>query len=117
MSDKQEFKLLLEKTKPLRQSFGDDLMLNSDKTLQYFSKLIELADTGKIDQRGACYLIADTMWYPSIDKNPGLEAIVGDAGELELPDEHIDGDRTQRWERLKTWIHDESESTKNTTLL
>lgn len=107
MSDKQEFKLLLEKTKPLRQSFGDDLMLNSDKTLQYFSKLIELADTGKIDQRGACYLIADTMWYPSIDKNPCLEAIAADAGSLELPDKLIDGSREERWVRIKSWVQEE----------
>jgi hypothetical protein len=47
------------------------------------------------------------MRYTVVDKNPGLEAIAGDAGELELPDEHVDGDRAERWARLKTWVQEE----------
>ena len=97
----------IKSTEALRESFGAELKNDAIKVLDYFTKLIELADTNKLTQREACYLIADTMWYTVVDKNPGLEAIVGDAGELELPDEHVDGDRAERWARLKTWIQEE----------
>ena len=47
------------------------------------------------------------MWYPAVDKNPGLEAITGDAGELELPNGHISGDPAERYKRLSVWIQEE----------
>lgn len=113
MKDTAEFSDALNKTKQLRESYGDALKDNPEKSLEYFAKLIELADNNELYQREACFLIADTMWYPSVNNNPGLEAIATDAGELELPDELIDGKRNDRWARLKAWVKEETDNLKN----
>ena len=107
MKDTTNYNDAIKSTEALRESFGAELKNDAIKVLDYYGELIKLADTNKLTQREACYLIADTMWYTVVDKNPGLEAIAGDAGELELPDEHVDGDRAERWARLKTWIQEE----------
>ena len=107
MKDTTNYNNASKSTEALRESFGSELKNDALKVLDYFTKLIELADTNKLTQREACYLIAGTMWYTVVDKNPGLEAIAADAGELELPDEHIDGNRAERLARLKTWVQEE----------
>ena len=110
MNDTTNYNNAIKSTEALRESFGAELKNDAIKVLDYYSELLNLADINKLTQREACYLIADTMWYTVVDKNPGLEAIAGDAGELELPDEHVDGDRAERWARLKTWVQEESEN-------
>ena len=112
MKDTTNYNNAIKSTEALRESYGGELKNDAVKVLDYYGELIKLADTNKLTQREACYLIADTMWYTVVDKNPGLEAIAGDAGELELPDEHIDGDRAERWARLKTWIQEEINNLK-----
>lgn len=112
MKDTTNYNNAIKSTEALRESYGGELKNDAVKVLDYYGELIKLADTNKLTQREACYLIADTMWHTVVDKNPGLEAIAGDAGELELPDEHIDGDRAERWARLKTWIQEEINNLK-----
>jgi len=90
MKDSTNYNKATKSTEALRESFGSELKNDAIKVLDYYNELIKLADTNKLTQREACYLIADTMWYAAVDKTPGLEAIAGDAGELELPDEHVE---------------------------
>ncbi len=108
--DSNKFSSAIKQTEKLRSDFGMENLKNNEATiLQYYSKLISMADNKELKNNEAAFLIADTMWYPVVDKNPDLEAIAADAGELELPDSIIDGDPKERWERLKSWILEEKD--------
>ena len=106
--DSNKFQNAIKLTEKLRSDLGMENLKNNEATiLKYYSKLISMADNKELKNNEAAFLIADTMWYPVVDKNPDLEAIAADAGELELPDNAIDGDPKERWERLKSWIEEE----------
>ncbi len=106
--DSNKFRSAIKLTEKLRSDLGMENIKN-DKAiiLEYYSKLISMADNKEFKNNEAAFLIADTMWYPVVDKTPSIEAIAADAGELELPDSIIDGDPKERWERLKSWIEEE----------
>jgi len=72
--------------------------------VEYYQELIKLTEGGTLTPKQACFLIADTIGLNSIKRNYEIEAIAIDAGLLELPDRHIDGDPAERWELLKIWI-------------
>lgn len=108
MKEDNDFDSANEKTQALRDKYGRaELPNDALKVLHYYQDLIALAQDGPITSKDAAYLIADTMWYPAVDKHPGLEAITGDAGELELPNGHISGDPAGRYKRLSVWIQEE----------
>jgi len=72
--------------------------------VEYYQALIKLSDNGALTPKQACFLIADTIDLESIRRNYDIESIAIDAGLLELPDRHIDGDPAERWKLLKIWI-------------
>ena len=108
--DSNKFSSAIKQTEKLRSDLGMEKIKNDEAaTLEYYSKLINMAENKELKNNEAAFLIADTMWYPVVDKNPGLGAIAADAGELELPDSIIDGDPKERWERLKSWMQEEKD--------
>ena len=108
MKEDHDFNAAIIKTQDLRDKYGKtELQNDALKVLHYYKDLIALADTGLISSKDAAYLIADTMWYPVVDENPYIDAITGDAGELELPNKHIHGDPAERYKRLSSWIQEE----------
>ncbi len=108
--DSNKFQSTIKQTEKIRNDLGMENIKNDEATiLKYYSKLISMADNKELKNNEAAFLIADTMWYPVVDKTPELEAIAADAGELELPDSIIDGDPKERWKRLKSWIQEEKD--------
>jgi len=104
----EDFQGAIEKTKSVRDSFTESQLTEDPKSvLEYYAELIDLADKGTITRQEAAYLIADTMWYKSVDSNPDIESIAFDAGELELPEKNVSGNLDERWKRLVVWVNEE----------
>lgn len=72
--------------------------------IEYWQEVARLAQAGEIDREAACYNIACVMSVPEIANEPSLESIALEAGELELPKEHVSGDAQKRWEALQEEI-------------
>ncbi|HMS91875.1 MAG TPA: hypothetical protein PJ993_00810 [Candidatus Saccharibacteria bacterium] len=106
----EDFQGAIERSRIVRDRFSEtQLAEDPSSVLEYYTELINLADKGTITRQEAAFLIADTMWYKSVDTNPGIESISLDAGELELPDRFEDDELDYRWQRLNTWIEEEKE--------
>ena len=106
----EKYNQVLKDTEPIRERYTEKKLTGDPKVvLEYYTELIKLANEGKLTRHEAAFLIANTMWYKSVDTNPGIESISLDAGELELP-ERFEGDELEyRWQRLNTWIEEEKE--------
>ncbi|MEI6170109.1 MAG: hypothetical protein WCP56_03910 [Candidatus Saccharibacteria bacterium] len=106
--DPNKFDQAIKATVRIRARYGLDKLKKDPKTvLEYCIEITKLADTGKLTQKEAAYLIAGTMFYESVDSNIDILAVILDAGDLELPDRFIDGDPQARWDRLKLWLQEE----------
>jgi hypothetical protein len=106
--DPNKFDQAIKATVRIRARYGLDKLKKDPKTvLEYCIEMTKLADTGKLTQKEAAYLIAGTMFYESVDSNIDILAVILDAGDLELPDRFIDGDPQARWDRLKLWLQEE----------
>lgn len=106
--DPNKFDQAIKATQLIRARYGLDKLKKDPRTvLEYCIEITKLADTGKLTQKEAAYLIAGTMFYESVDSNIDILAVILDAGDLELPDRFIDGDPQARWDRLKLWLQEE----------
>lgn len=106
--DPDKFDPAIKATQLIRARYGLDKLKKDPRTLlEYCIEITKLADTGKLTQKEAAYLIAGTMFYESVDSNIDILAVILDAGDLELPDRFIDGDPQARWDRLKLWLQEE----------
>lgn len=94
--DPSTFNKAIDSTESLRSKFIN-LQNNSSEVIEYWKDIIDLAN---LTRREKAFLIAGTMFYEVVDKNHNLLELALDAGELELPDEHIYGDPEKRWEKL-----------------
>lgn len=65
--------------------------------LEYFSHLIKGFDQNLINSKELAYSVAGALSIDLISNDPVLSRLVVEAGELELPDDHISGDFTSRF--------------------
>jgi len=72
--------------------------------VKYWKEIVELSLAGKINRETACYHICSAIIVPIVENDPILENIASDAGELELPKQHISGNAESRWKKLQQVI-------------
>lgn len=100
-----DYNKALQASEAIRATYSREKLNKSPSlVVEYYQALIKLSDNGALTPKQACFLIADTIDLESIRRNYDIESIAIDAGLLELPDRHIDGDPAERWKLLKIWI-------------
>lgn len=100
-----DYNKALQASEAIRATYSREKLNKSPSlVVEYYQALIKLSDSGALTPKQACFLIADTLDLESIRRNYDIESIAIDAGLLELPDRHINGDPAERWELLKIWI-------------
>lgn len=72
---------------------------------EYCLSQIELVESGKVSRQQACYEIAGLMFRSEVDRHEQMEDVCLVAGELELPDRHVDGDIPERWKEFKDLVN------------
>lgn len=65
----------------------------------YCQKIVTSKNKGEVSLRDAAYAIAGAMMIRELD-SPLFEELTELAGELELPEEHVDGNPEDRWVEL-----------------
>ncbi len=64
------------------------------------------ATVGTLTRKEAAYAIAGLLNHVGVRTNLRMRAISQLAAELELPDQHINGDPSAKWEDLMKMIHE-----------
>ena len=74
---------------------------NADQIIaQIGLRLIELVETGKVSRESAMYRLCGFIFHKAVNNNKLLDSACGIACDLELPNRHVEGDISTKWNNL-----------------